>query len=105
LFYSILRAPRSTLFPYTTLFRSVAGAVCFLAIQLKFRFGYDDALDVIGVHLVGGIAGSLLLGLFADKAVNPDFGANGLLFGGGRSEEHTSELQSRGHLVCRLLLE
>src|SRR3989442_2366750 len=61
----------------------VAGAVCFMAIQLKFRFGYDDALDVIGVHLVGGIAGSLLLGLFADKAVNPDFGANGLFFGGG----------------------
>jgi Amt family ammonium transporter len=54
-----------------------------MAIQLKFRFGYDDALDVIGVHLVGGIAGSLLLGLFADKAVNPDFGANGLFFGGG----------------------
>ena len=61
----------------------VAGAVCFMAIQLKFRFGYDDALDVIGVHLVGGVAGSLLLGLFADKAVNPDFGANGLFFGGG----------------------
>jgi ammonium transporter, Amt family len=60
-----------------------AGALCFLAIQLKYRFGYDDALDVIGVHLVGGIAGSLLLGLFADKAVNPDFGANGLFFGGG----------------------
>jgi Amt family ammonium transporter len=61
----------------------VAGAVCFMAIQLKFRFGYDDALDVIGVHLVGGIAGSLLLGLFAEKAVNPDFGADGLFFGGG----------------------
>jgi len=60
-----------------------AGALCFMAIQLKYRFGYDDALDVIGVHLVGGIAGSLLLGLFADKAVNPDFGANGLFFGGG----------------------
>jgi Amt family ammonium transporter len=60
----------------------VAGAVCFLAIQLKFRFGYDDALDVIGVHLVGGIVGSLMVGLFADKAVNP-LGANGLFFGGG----------------------
>ena len=61
----------------------VAGAVCFMAIQLKFRFGYDDALDVIGVHLVGGIVGSLLLGLFAEKAVNPDFGAKRLFFGGG----------------------
>ena len=42
--------------------------MCFLAIQLKFRFGYDDALDVIGVHLVGGLLGSVLLGLFADQA-------------------------------------
>jgi ammonium transporter, Amt family len=60
----------------------VAGAVCFLAIQLKFRLGYDDALDVIGVHLVGGILGSLMVGLFADQAVNP-LGADGLFFGGG----------------------
>ena len=60
----------------------VAGAVCFLAIQLKFKLGYDDALDVIGVHLVGGIIGSLMVGLFADKAVNP-LGADGLFFGGG----------------------
>jgi Amt family ammonium transporter len=49
---------------------------------MKFRFGYDDSLDVIGVHLVGGILGSLLLGLFAEQAVNPA-GADGLLFGGG----------------------
>jgi Amt family ammonium transporter len=56
---------------------AVAGLLCFFAIRLKFRFGFDDSLDVIGVHLVGGIVGSLLLGLFADKA----FG--GALFGGG----------------------
>jgi Amt family ammonium transporter len=61
-----------------------AGVVCFLAIQVKFRFRYDDALDVVGVHLVGGILGSLLLGLFADKAVN-GLGADGLFFGGGAS--------------------
>ncbi len=60
----------------------VAGAVCFTAIQLKFRFGYDDSLDVIGVHLVGGIVGSLAVGLFADKAVN-SLGGNGLFYGGG----------------------
>ena len=60
----------------------IAGAVCFLAIQLKFRIGYDDALDVVGVHLVGGIVGSLLLGFFADKAVN-GLGADGVFFGGG----------------------
>ena len=62
----------------------IAGALCFLAIQLKFRLGYDDALDVVAVHLVGGIIGSLLLGLFADTAVN-GLGADGLFFGGGAS--------------------
>jgi Amt family ammonium transporter len=60
----------------------IAGAICCLACSLKFRFGYDDSLDVIGVHLVGGIIGSVLLGLFADAAVNPA-GANGVFFGGG----------------------
>jgi Amt family ammonium transporter len=59
----------------------VAGVVCFLAIQLKFKLGYDDSLDVIAVHLVGGIIGSLLLGVFADTKVN-SLGADGLLFGG-----------------------
>ena len=48
----------------------IAGVICYLAVSLKFRFGYDDALDVVGVHLVGGVLGSLLLGLFADDAVN-----------------------------------
>ncbi len=60
----------------------VAGAGCLLAISLKTRFGYDDSLDVVGVHLVGGIIGSVLLGLFADKTVN-SAGADGLFFGGG----------------------
>ncbi len=59
-----------------------AGAVCFLAVSLKFRFGYDDALDVVGVHLVGGILGSLAVGLFASKGINPA-GADGLFHGGG----------------------
>jgi len=63
----------------------VAGVVCFLAIQLKFRLGYDDALDVVGVHMVGGIIGGLLLGLFADpKAVDGTF-EPGAFFGGGPS--------------------
>jgi ammonium transporter, Amt family len=62
----------------------ITGIVCYLAISLKFRFGYDDSLDVIGVHLVGGILGSLLLGLFADTAVNAA-GRDGLFHGGGLS--------------------
>ena len=62
----------------------VAGALCFLAIQLKFKLGYDDALDVVGVHLVGGIVGSLLLGFFADNNINSVVGDNeGLFLGGG----------------------
>ncbi|MDQ6725563.1 MAG: ammonium transporter [Actinomycetota bacterium] len=61
-----------------------AGMVCFSAIQLKFRFGYDDALDVVGVHLVGGVLGSLMVGLFADKGINA-LGADGLFLGGGLS--------------------
>jgi Amt family ammonium transporter len=61
---------------------AIAGGVCFLAIQLKFRFKYDDSLDVIAVHLVGGMIGSILLGLFADDAVNPA-GKDGVFLGGG----------------------
>ncbi|MDP8971071.1 MAG: ammonium transporter [Actinomycetota bacterium] len=60
----------------------VAGTVCLLAVQLKFVLGYDDSLDVVGVHLVGGVVGSLLLGVFADVTVN-SAGTNGLLAGGG----------------------
>ncbi|MFB9376447.1 ammonium transporter [Kineococcus gynurae] len=59
----------------------VAGAVCPLAVGLKHRFGYDDALDVVGVHLVGGVIGTLLIGLLAtDAAPN---GRAGLFYGGG----------------------
>jgi ammonium transporter, Amt family len=57
-----------------------AGLICFFAINLKNRFGYDDALDVVGVHLVGGVVGALLTGVFANKAFS-GIGDNGLLFG------------------------
>ncbi|MEX2622402.1 MAG: ammonium transporter [Acidimicrobiia bacterium] len=59
----------------------VAGFVCFSAVSLKFRFGYDDSLDVVGVHLAGGIVGSVLLGVFAQSSIN-EFVPDGLLFGG-----------------------
>ncbi|HEY4584578.1 MAG TPA: ammonium transporter [Acidimicrobiia bacterium] len=61
----------------------IAGVICFWAVSLKFRFNYDDSLDVVGIHLAGGIAGSLLLGIFASTAVNEAVGSDGLLFGGG----------------------
>ena len=60
----------------------IAGVVCFFAVSLKFRFNYDDSLDVVGVHLIGGIVGSILLGLFASTKINPD-GIDGLFEGGG----------------------
>jgi len=58
----------------------IAGVVCFSACNLKVRLGYDDSLDVVGVHCVGGTTGALLTGLFASKLVNPA-GADGLFFG------------------------
>jgi len=61
---------------------AITGFICFWAVNLKVRFGYDDSLDVVGVHLVGGILGSLLVGLFADTAVNAA-GKDGVFFGGG----------------------
>jgi len=60
-----------------------AGVLCVLAIGLKFRFKYDDSLDVIGVHLVGGIVGALLLGFFADSKVNELVVDEGVFLGGG----------------------
>ena len=58
-----------------------AGVVCYLAVHLKNKLGWDDALDVWGVHGIGGGLGVILLGVFASKAVNAG-GADGLLAGG-----------------------
>ncbi|GAS95182.1 ammonium-transport integral membrane protein amt [Mycolicibacterium canariasense] len=59
----------------------VAGAVCALAVGLKYKLGFDDSLDVVGVHLVGGILGTLLVGLVA--APETGAGVAGLFYGGG----------------------
>jgi len=58
----------------------LAGVICYGAVVAKSTLGYDDSLDVVGIHGVGGTWGALATGLFASTAVNPD-GANGLLFG------------------------
>lgn len=58
----------------------VAGVLCYFAIVMKTKLGYDDSLDVVGIHGVGGAWGALATGLFADKAINAA-GANGLFFG------------------------
>jgi len=60
-----------------------AGVICYAAVRTKPKLGYDDALDVVGVHGVGGTWGALATGLFASVAVNPG-GANGLFFGNPR---------------------
>ena len=60
----------------------IAGVVCALAVGLKYKFGYDDALDVVGVHLVGGVIGSLAIGFFGSSQVN-SLGLDGLFYGGG----------------------
>jgi Amt family ammonium transporter len=58
----------------------VAGTLCYLAVLLKGKLGYDDALDVVGVHGVGGLWGALATGLFATTLVNPN-GKDGLFYG------------------------
>ncbi|RUP28875.1 MULTISPECIES: ammonium transporter [Mycolicibacterium] len=58
-----------------------AGVVCALAVGLKFKFGFDDALDVVGVHLVGGLFGTLMVGLVATKEAPA--AVAGLFYGGG----------------------
>lgn len=59
----------------------LAGVVCYLAVQFVTRKGWDDALDVWGVHGVGGVLGTIMLGILATKAVNAN-GADGLVYGG-----------------------
>jgi ammonium transporter, Amt family len=59
---------------------AVAGALCYTACNFKSKLGYDDSLDVVGVHGVGGTWGAVATGLFATKAVN-DAGGDGLFFG------------------------
>lgn len=68
---------------YAALIGIVAGIVCYFAVSLKNRMHWDDALDVWGVHGVGGSIGIIMLGLFATNAVNPMVTTNGLLMGGG----------------------
>src|SRR5437870_10677412 len=82
-FLMIRRPPRSTLFPYTTLFRSVVGIVRNILIRNALR------LALARRHILEAVVGD------RERCGVPK----------PRSEEHTSELQSRGHLVCRLLLE
>ncbi|MFC4000664.1 ammonium transporter [Prauserella oleivorans] len=63
----------------------IAGILCALAVGLKYRFGYDDSLDVVGVHLVGGLVGTVLIGFFGTTNVN-EGSVDGLFYGGGADQ-------------------
>lgn len=62
----------------------IAGVLCAMAVGLKYKFGYDDSLDVVGVHLVGGVTGSILIGFFATGGGQSD--AKGLFYGGNADQ-------------------
>ncbi|MDR2454354.1 MAG: ammonium transporter [Bifidobacteriaceae bacterium] len=63
-----------------------AGVLCALAVGLKYKLGYDDSLDVVGVHLVGGLVGTILIGFFATESNLWDGAKAGLLYGGGAAQ-------------------
>jgi Amt family ammonium transporter len=81
----------------------IAGVLCALAVGLKYKFGYDDSLDVVGVHLVGGLVGTILIGFFADLPRDaegvttgytwaPDGALSGVFYGGGFTQLATQTL-------------
>ncbi len=83
---------------------AIAGIACCYAVRLKGRFGYDDALDVVGVHFVGGLVGSLLIGFFA----NPDFFEGsfleGIFYGGSAKLLGEQALANGAAIVWSLAL-
>src|SRR5258708_30128039 len=93
----IRRPPRSTLFPYTTLFRSDEVVISRNADEMQKHAGsFDFILDAVSAdHDINAY-----INLLRRPMIRPNAGT-----ARGRSEEHTSELQSPDHLVCRLLLE
>lgn len=84
---------------------AIAGVLCALAVGLKYKFGYDDSLDVVGVHLVGGLTGTILIGLFANVSDGTngtwylDGSMNGLFYGGGFNQLATQVIVALVALV------
>jgi Amt family ammonium transporter len=74
----------------------VAGAVCAVAIELKFKLGFDDSLDVVGIHLIGGLIGTLYIGLFATKV--------GLIYSGSLEQLGKQALAAGAVLVYSFVL-
>jgi ammonium transporter, Amt family len=81
---------------------AIAGVLCALAVGLKYRLGYDDSLDVVGVHLVGGLWGTLAVGFFASAAATA--GVDGLFYGGGVDQLWRQAVGAGAVLVYSLVL-
>ncbi len=75
----------------------LAGVLCALAVGLKYRFGYDDSLDVVGVHLVGGLVGTIFIGFMATSAAPA--GVDGLFYGGGTGQLWTQTVAALSVMV------
>ncbi|MEN0129463.1 MAG: ammonium transporter [Brevundimonas sp.] len=86
---------------------AIAGVLCALAVGLKYKFGYDDSLDVVGVHLVGGVVGTLLIGFFAtngNSAWLPDGAKEGVFYGGGFDQLLTQAIVAACAIVFSFVL-
>ncbi|WP_353828333.1 ammonium transporter [Agromyces sp. SYSU T0242] len=81
---------------WATLLGVVAGAVCAIAIELKFKWGFDDSLDVVGIHLVGGLIGTLYLGFFATET--------GLFVGGDLGQLAVQAIAAVGVLLYSFIV-
>ena len=81
----------------------VAGAVCAWAVTLKYKLGFDDSFDVVGIHLVGGLVGTLALGFLASDLVE-EGGQNGLLYGGDLNLLIVQIIAAAGVMVYSLIL-
>jgi Amt family ammonium transporter len=81
---------------------AAAGAICAGAVALKYRFNYDDSLDVVGVHLVGGLVGTIAIGFLASSAAPA--GIDGLLYGGGLAQLGRQTLACGAVLVYAFVL-
>ena len=85
---------------------ALAGVFCALAVGLKYKFGYDDSLDVVGVHLVGGLWGTLAVGLLLapDSPAGVSYERSGLLYGGGVDQLWRQAVGAFGVLFFSLVL-
>ncbi|MBA3338608.1 MAG: ammonium transporter [Geodermatophilaceae bacterium] len=80
----------------------IAGVLCALAVGLKYKLGFDDSLDVVGVHLVGGIVGTVAIGFFASAATTA--GVDGLFYGGGVDQLWRQVLAALAVMVTSFVL-